>query len=327
MPSYLKKIIVLSALATSSVIFAQTLGTEAPLYIKITPEFPDPGVDISASLISYNTDLNLASITWTLDGKVLARGTAIKEVKFKAAAHGSKNTLRAVATSPEGAVFESTLIIQPQSVDIIIEGSTQAPYWYRGALLPSVGNQVTVVAIPNFITGKTRPSSASLIYEWRTDGRLRQDLSGRGRDSISIASPAAGTSPIDIEGKVSSTDKTLVKNAKSEIRGYAPEVYFYERGAEGLNLSSAIRTKLVRAGDVFAVEAIPFFMNYSSRADVGYNWKLNNQNTNSIPSDPSAISIETLPESGGQSATVEVLVTNAKNVYEQIVNRFNVSVQ
>src|SRR3989344_4063284 len=98
----LKKIILISSATLALSTSAQFGVTGASLFIKIIPEFPDPGAMIAATLISYNTDLSRADIIWTLDGKTLARGEGVREVSFTAAKHGSRNILLAKTLTPNG---------------------------------------------------------------------------------------------------------------------------------------------------------------------------------------------------------------------------------
>lgn len=300
----------------------------ANLSIKISPEFPDPGAEVRAELISYSLDVNRASITWVLDGKVLAGGVGIKEVSFKAASHGSKNTLSASATSPGGESFETSVNIRPQSVDLILEAKSRVPYWYKGAALPISKTRVVVSAIPNFISGGARISPSSLQYEWKVDRRLISDFSGRGRQSISVLTPGLGDTPKEVKIKVSSSDATLVKEATALVQAFSPEILFYERlPLEGLKTSLALRTKSVFPGEGFEVQAVPFYMNYSSLSDLSFSWSFDDSPADSLSGEPDALLVKTLAGSEGRSGLIEILVSNLKTLFESVNASFNVHVQ
>lgn len=300
----------------------------ASLSIKISPEFPDPGAEVRAELLSYSLDVNRASITWVLDGKVLANGVGVKEVSFKAASHGSKNTLSASATSPGGERFETSIAIRPQSVDLILDAKSRVPYWFRGASLPISRTRAVVTAIPNFISGGARISPSSLQYEWRVDRRLLSNFSGRGQDSISVLTPGLGEVAKEVTVKVSSSDATLVKEASVLVRAFSSEVLFYERlPLEGIKTSRALGTKNIFAGGGFEVQAVPFFMNYSSLSDLSFSWNFNGNPTDSISGEPDALSVKTLDGSVDQSGLVGILVSNLKTLFESANASFNVNVQ
>lgn len=300
----------------------------ASLSIKISPEFPDPGAEVRAELLSYSIDVNRASITWALDGKVLASGIGIKEVSFKAASHGSKNTLSASATSPGGERFETSVAIRPQSVDLILDAKSRVPYWYKGAALPISRTRVVVSAIPNFISGGARISPSSLQYEWRVNRRLISDFSGRGKDSISVLTPSLGEVAKEVTVKVSSSDATLVKEASTLVQTFSPEILFYEQlPLEGIKTSLALSTKNIFAGGEFEVQAVPFFMNYSSLSDLSFSWNFNGNPTDSISGEPDALSVKTLDGSGGQSGLIGILISNLKTSFESVNASFNANVQ
>jgi hypothetical protein len=238
---------------------AQIGVPSAALSIKITPEFPDPRGNVVATAISYSTDLDRASIAWMLDGEILAQGTGLKEVSFQAAAHGSKNTLSATVVTPEGKTFAATVEVSPQAVDLFTEAKTMVPHWYKGAALPGGGSRVVVTALPDFRSGSSKISASSLTYEWRIDGRVNRDASGRGKNKIVVAAPGPGEVPKDIELKVSTSDGLIAKETFASVRAFPAEVLFYEkRGQEGI-LRDTLKIKMIKAGSGFEVKAVPFF--------------------------------------------------------------------
>ncbi|HBT81755.1 hypothetical protein A2757_00335 [Candidatus Giovannonibacteria bacterium RIFCSPHIGHO2_01_FULL_48_47] len=300
----------------------------ASLSIKISPEFPDPGAEVRAELLSYSLDVNRASITWALDGKALASGVGVKEVSFKAAAHGAKNTLSASATSPGGERFETSVVIRPQSVDLILDAKSRVPHWYRGAALPISRTRVVVSAIPNFISSGARINPSSLQYEWRVDRRLISDFSGRGKDSISVLTPGLGEVAKEVMVKVSSSDASLVKEARAMVQAFSPEILFYERlPLEGIKTSLALRTKNLFAGGEFEVQAVPFSMNYSSLSDLSFSWSFDGNATDPLSGEPDTLLVKTGGGSEGQSGLIGILVSNLKTLFESVNASFDVNIQ
>ncbi|MBI2024381.1 hypothetical protein HYT00_03285 [Candidatus Giovannonibacteria bacterium] len=297
------------------------------LFIKITPDFPEPGVNVTAELISYNTDLDLASITWTLDGKVILTGAGSKQVSFTSASIGSKNTLKAVAIDPGGQTYQTSIIIRPARVTMLIEAKSRVPVWYKGAALPSADGRVLVTAVPEFYSGASKINPALLIYEWRVDGEIKRGLSGKGKQNISVLAPGAGSTPKDIEVKISSSDGTMKQQGFASIKPYPVELLFYERSSSGLITSGAIKTKVISPGTKFEVEAVPFFVNYQSSSDLSYSWRQNGNSISPLSGRPQALSVEALSGTGGEGAQIDVIITNAKNIFEKIYNYFDVEVK
>lgn len=319
----LKEIIITFLIAGALTAVAQ-FSPETPLFIKIIPESPEPGSEVRAELVSYNSDLDLANITWTLDGKTIASGVGVKQVSFTSAKAGSKNLLKATAIDEGGQKFQSSAIIRPASVTLLVESKSHVPPWYKGAALPSADGRILVTAMPEFYSGKTKLSPASLIYEWRVDGEVKRELSGRGKQNISASTPNGLR---EIEVKVSSADGTFKQTGFVSLRGIIPEILFYERSSSGLITSKSIKTKTVSPGTKFEVEAIPFFINYSSPSDLKYSWKQNGDGISPLSGRSQALSVEAMQGSSGQSAQIEVAITNVKNIFENVINFFNVEVR
>ena len=179
-----------------------------------------------------------------------------------------------------------------------------------------------------FFSGKTKIAASSLVYNWRVDGKVMSDFSGRGKQSLTTAAPGVGQAPKEVSVKISSLDGTLAKEVSTSVRAFSPEILFYERKPlEGLVTSAALRKKIVAAGGRFEVEAVPFFMNYLSLADLDFVWTFNGNSVEKDVDDPRAFAVNTIAGSEGEGARVGVSITNINNLYNKIVNFFDVEVE
>jgi hypothetical protein len=291
--------------------------------ITISPKFPNPGEEVTAKLSSLSADLDSSTITWTLDGKTLSSGVGKKEATFKAAKHGSANNLSAEIVTSVGQELEASLVLRPQLADLIVEARSKIPAWYEGASLPTNNSGVKVLAMPNFIVSGSRLNPASLQYEWRINDRLMRDLNGKGKQSINVSGESSS-----ISVKISSQDGTISKEVFASIQSTQPEVLFYETNSlEGIISSQALKTSVIKGGENIEVEAVPFYLSYADSVDLNFAWRFNGNSTEPMPDKPAALIIKSFPESKGQTALVEVIISNAKNLLEKVADSFNVKVE
>ncbi len=82
------------------------------------------------------------------------------------------------------------------TVDLLWEGETSAPVFYAGRPLPTAGNLVRVVAIPNVTQNGQRLVSSQLIFRWVKDRNPIQSASGRGKDVLEYRADQDGASSI-----------------------------------------------------------------------------------------------------------------------------------
>src|SRR5690606_11304016 len=59
-------------------------GVEEQITIQQIPRIPSPGETVSITLSGYSTNLNKATITWTLNGNILNSGVGATQIQFQA---------------------------------------------------------------------------------------------------------------------------------------------------------------------------------------------------------------------------------------------------
>ncbi|MEK7085147.1 MAG: hypothetical protein AAB904_01315, partial [Patescibacteria group bacterium] len=154
--------------------------------VKISPQVPGPFTKVQAEANSFTFDIDRANIRWILNGRVISQGIGVKTASFETGGIGSAYTLRVVVSPQNGGTLEKSIEIRPAAIDLLIESKSFVPDWYKGASLLTPGGEFTVVAIPHFSSQGARLKPETLNYVWKVDGRARSDLSGRGRQSITI---------------------------------------------------------------------------------------------------------------------------------------------
>ena len=304
-------------LVFSSNLNAQLGAASEDFVVKILPQFPAPFSEVRAEANSFTFDINRAQIQWILNGKILAQGIGAKEATFTARGLGALDTLRVVVSPQEGSALEKSFEIRPSAVDLLIETNSFVPEWYKGASLLTPGGELKVVAIPHFVSQGARLKPETLNYAWKVGGRVRGDLSGRGRQTISIKTNPIQNGRIPVSVTVSSPQETIQSEASLAVETHTPTILFYERSPlEGVRFFSALSQKVIPAGENIEVEAVPFFMSTASMKDVKFSWKFNNQKVEADPDEPHRF-IVTSSEGTKGNATLELVVNGIKNVFEE----------
>ena len=99
-------------------------------------------------------------------------------------------------------IFASTMMATTipsataNTVDLLWEGETSAPVFYAGRPLPSAGNLVRVVAIPDVTQGGRRLVSNQLTFRWVKDRNPIQSASGQGKDVLEYRADQDGASSL-----------------------------------------------------------------------------------------------------------------------------------
>jgi hypothetical protein len=310
-------------------VYGQTIISAESISVELSPKFPGPSSEVRAKLVSFTFDEDRATIEWILDGKRISEGVGAKEVSFSVGPLGSISTLRVLASPQEGGRIEKTLEIRPSSIDMLVQSQSYIPPWYKGAPVVTPKGQVRVVAIPHFIFQGGRLDPKTLIYNWKLDGVVRGDLSGRGRQSLNFRSPLTSGQRTKISVAISSPQETFESVAEVIVETQKPEIQFYERRPlEGLISSQALSSKTIKGGSELEVEAVPFFMNFTSLQELNFNWSLEGNIALEPYSGgrPNIFLVKPIQGSSG-NALIKLVINNLKNVLEQISASFSINVE
>lgn len=177
-------------------------------FIVIDPLNPEPNSSVTLTLRSYSLDVDNAMVTWVSGGKELLKGYGEKKITVRTRGAGENIVVSAKAETDAGDFFITSVTLVPQSVAIVYETpESYVPTFYEGRSLPGEGSIVKFVAMGNISeNGRVVPPS-SLSYSWFVNGELREQSSGRGRQSALI--------PLDILSD--STEIKVVARSSSGI--------------------------------------------------------------------------------------------------------------
>jgi hypothetical protein len=157
------------------------------LFVKISPEVPGSYEDVTASVSGSSFNLDLASITWSLNGKKISSSIGQKEIPFKTGGIGEVITVTAVATL-NGASAQGTATINPGEVDLLWQTTDiYTPPFYKGKALPSPESSIRITAVPNILrsTGVAY-KTGDLSFKWSRDYEILGSLSGKGASTLTF---------------------------------------------------------------------------------------------------------------------------------------------
>lgn len=283
----------------------------------MTPAYPKAGESVKISLEAYGTDLNNASVTWTVDGKELESGRGQRTITQIAPKSGQTLTVVATINPKNGRPITKTFYINPQNVDIVWEANTYTPPFYRGKSMYIPEQSIKVVAMPNILDQDgTLVSPKSVVYKWRQDNTVLGDNSGYGNQSISykgdvLALPVKFDVEASIENGNTAEDYKYISPTNPEINVYENSplygVLWNREVSSGFNFGDSSERSIV---------AIPYFFGVSGliNQDLSYNWSINGSRIN-VPTTQREMVFRNSENLEGQSR-IGITVTNNNGLSE-----------
>ena len=289
----------------STNIFAQNFSDEPNITLDINPTDPAPGENVTATLESYESDLDLAYIVWK-HGKETKSGYGETEFSTKISMdETTSDTIVANIVLGDGQKIERQISISGIKLDISWEAiNTYAPPFYMGKRIPIRENAIRVAVIgPN-------NSGAGIAYAWKRNGSAFNN-SGNG------ARPYIDFTNTEIQNK-ESIDISLVKNGSGATRNIQipltkPKVLFYEYDQlAGLNILKNVKNTVVGYENVVSLYAVPIGFNLKTKPSIS--WNLSGQSVNN-QENPYLLSFNKPNESG--LVNLSVNVENIRTLYQE----------
>lgn len=302
-------LVLVGAQNVTTVAYAQldtTLGgLERALYMKLSPEYPNPNSTVNVSLSSNSFDLNTASIVWKVNGNNVLSGKGEKNLSVKVGDAGLSYNVTVDIVTSRGEPISRSVTITPTDVDLIWNADTFSPNFYKGKSLFTYEAPITIEAFPYFITTQnTLYQKDSLIYEWTLNNVPLTSQSGYGKSSVRINGSKFGKKQI-VTVRVSTQNKTIVSYKGIEIEQTDPKILFYENSPlYGTLTNHALTNTIDLTAQEITIEAMPYFFSFKDRnADnLNYSWKLNGSD---IPPTASKSSL-TLRNEGDESGVSKI---------------------
>ncbi|MFA7216530.1 MAG: hypothetical protein WC095_00915 [Candidatus Paceibacterota bacterium] len=250
--------------------------------VKFIPEIPGPNEDVYLEVISYETDINKAKITWLVNGSIKSSGTGNKTFTFNSGNQNTKTTISLRIITAEGVSASRDFNIRPSSVDIIWQARTYTPPFYKGKALFSHESIITFLALPH-ITDQNGNllSPSNLIYTWNKNGKVLNNFSGYGKNTYSMEGSIISV-PLEMTVTVTSPTTDAVGFARTIVYPVDPLVLMYEKDPlYGLRLEKSLSGIIsLKNKEEMEVVALPIFFGDESLSSnsILYDWKINNSN-------------------------------------------------
>ena len=292
----------------------------------VAPENPNPGQDVTITLTAYGTNLNAATISWSINGSRIQGGTGMTQFVFNAGRLGETKRVVATISPTSGPIIIKSFTISPQEVSIIYESDGYVPPFYKGKGVYVREGTVTLVAVPNLILNGTRLSPSTLTYKWIVDGTVQGSKSGYGRSSFVYTGSILGKDTI-VGVEVTSPSGIAKGKGVILLSPQSPEVLLYERHSlygTLFNRELSARGFSLRDSEA-TVTAIPFSTSADSLNDgtLSYLWSINGV---SIPV-PATQNYATFRNSTGQTGTsvIGVSVSNTTHLLQMMKKTLSIN--
>lgn len=250
--------------------------------IGITPSYPEPHQEVTASFIGFGVNMNEAKITWFVDGKSVGSGIGITSIKATLGEVGTPTIISATIEPLETVAFSRSLVVVPSTVDLLWEAlDAHTPPFYKGKALPSYNSIVKITAVANvFDSSGSKVQPYELNYSWSLNGRKRDlsEYSGFGKSTAYAFGNFLNRGHL-VSAELSSTTRGVDVRKSTLFVLNDPEIVFYKKEAlEGIVFERAIGSQTsISNEDSLRLVAIPYsFDMRNGFGDLTLGWKMNN---------------------------------------------------
>jgi len=277
-----------------------------------SPQFPEPGEQVTLSIDDYTINTNGAKITWFVDGEYIESQDNNRGIVVTAGTLGTTKTVTAITTLPSGARLTASYTLTPMRVDMLIEADTLTPAFYKGRALPSSGSPVRVTAVP--FTGQAR-SPESYSYKWTVGSDIAGGGSHFGKNSVTFSSGFEKSVKVSVD--VMDSNGGVITKKTIYVPIIEPELHFYEINPLRGMSEIAIGRNYIFVGDEVRVRAEPYYMSSNLLSqDPHREWKIEGRTANNPSADPQEITLRKEGDRG--SFTLEFHIRNLRQLLQGV---------
>jgi hypothetical protein len=221
--------------------------------------------------------------------------------------------------------FAQTASVKPtSSVDMVVESGGYVHPLFSGKIDPKYQNLVKIVAVPHLFTPTgTELDPKILFYQWRKNGLVIQSESGYGKQTLSMPGEVVPRA-YSITVEVSSRDKTVISEGRTNIEPLEPFISFYVEDPLYGPLYNIAVINSVRIGTQREVtmRAVPYGFNVNQANDnFTRTWFINGIEHPELSYNDSII-LRT-PDKIGGSANVQLTIRNTKDILQGATSGFS----
>ena len=295
------------------------------ILVNVAPENPAPLENVNITLKSYVNNLDVVSISWSINGKNVSSGIGKKSFSLNAPKAGGETSVIATISLPDGTT-DTKIIIRPSAMVLLGEAmDSYVPPFYKGKALPSPDSRVKVVALPEIKSGSNLINPKNLTYVWKKDYTNNQDGSGYGKNTFIYVNDYLENSN-NIGVTAGTTDQKFSSTSNIDIGMKEPKIIFYKNDAKlGTIWEQALSDGHKILGDEI-IEAAPYFI---SPKDIRvptltWDWFINGQ-TIDVPSyRKNMIPLQAQAGTSGTSK-IRLEINNTDKIFESVVKEINVN--
>ena len=195
--------------------------------------------------------------------------------------------------------------LKAQEVDLLWQGQTYTPPFYKGKALWSSQSKISLLAIPH-ISGVSNPTS--LTYKWIKNGTVLGNINGVGKNTLTFTDSILSQPQIVKVEILSASPAKVLASASMTITPISPILAIYENnplyGFMFHREISGVHNLLERE---VTFTAFPLFFSTVSRVDdtLSYSWR-----TGSDEADISSSVTYRTPEEAAGTSAVSVEASN-----------------
>lgn len=212
------------------------------------------------------------------------------------------------------ALFLLPTLASAQSVDLLYQGQTYAPPFYRGGSLWSGESNIVLFAVPQ---GLGDP--ASLTYKWRQGTTVIGNASGVGKNVL-VFSDNIFSRPQIFSVQIIDNDDNVIAQAVASVSPTAPSLLVYEKNPlYGFLFNREVSDTYPLSGQEATFGAFPLFFSAQSRNDgaTAYEWK-----SSAGSKDRGSEVTYRVPDAAVGQASVSVAASNPATVRQQASRNF-----
>jgi hypothetical protein len=299
------------------------------IFLRITPEVPEPGQTVKISMGSYVFSVDELYIEWQENGATKLLGFGEKNFQFIAGDIGETKVITVLVRNEKDGdvVYKKQIVSKPSGLDLLWQATdSYTPPFYKGKALPSTEGIVKIIALPTFQVGTQTVSPKNVIYNWKRNFEPVTAASGYGKNVISIKQ-----SFLTDEERISVVANEPTEGATAQasflIKPFDPKIIFYKKDPLlGIDFHNGIDTVIDLSTNDTTLVAVPYFVSPKNilDPDLSYAWKLNDSEI-STPAIKNQIVLRGTEEPG--SATLELVIESAKKLFLTVKKTISLNLQ
>lgn len=204
------------------------------------------------------------------------------------------------------------ILVGAQEIDLLWQGDTYAPPFYKSRALWTNQSDIIIQAIPHIKTssgGELDPTK--LVYKWWKNSVVLGDISGVGKNSITFSAPIVGR-PQNIKIEILNNDGEILGSASKEFTPISPSLVVYEDSPlYGIMFNKEAGDSYGMSGEEINLIAFPLFFSATNKDSelMKYSWQTNSKGS----VEGSSITLRAPSEEGGR-ARITVQASNEEKI-------------